>query len=45
MKKILVDIDGSRASINPLKYPIKIAKSTGAEILRVNVINKSVVHP
>jgi nucleotide-binding universal stress UspA family protein len=40
MKKILVGIDGSRASINALKYAIKIAKSTGAEILGVNVINE-----
>ncbi|MFZ8831398.1 MAG: hypothetical protein ACO2OY_04485 [Thermodesulfobacteriaceae bacterium] len=40
MKKILVDIDGSRTSINPLKYAIKIAKSTCAEILEVDVINK-----
>lgn len=40
MKKILVGIDGSQASINALKYAAKMAKLTGAEILGVNVINE-----
>jgi nucleotide-binding universal stress UspA family protein len=40
MKKILVGIDGSQESINALKYAVKMAKLTGAEILGVNVINE-----
>ena len=40
MKKILVGIDGSKESINALKYAVKMAKLTGAEILGVNVINE-----
>jgi len=40
MKKILVGIDGSQESINALKYAVKMAKLTGAEILAVNVINE-----
>lgn len=40
MKKILVGIDGSQASINALRYAVKIAKLIGAEILGVNVINE-----
>ena len=40
MKKILVGIDGSKESINALKYAVKMAKLTGSEILGVNVINE-----
>ena len=40
MKKILVGVDGSKESINALKYAAKMAKLTGAEILVVNVINE-----
>lgn len=40
MKKILVGIDGSRESINALKYAARMAKLTGADILGVNVINE-----
>lgn len=40
MKKILVGIDGSQASMNALKYAVKMAKLTGCEIAGVNVINE-----
>ncbi len=40
MKKILVGIDGSRESINALKYAARMAKLTGGEVLGVNVINE-----
>lgn len=40
MKKILVGLDGSDASINALKYAIKTAKGLGAEIIGVTVINE-----
>src|SRR5512139_282744 len=40
MKRILVGIDGSRESINALKYAARMAKLTGADILGVNVINE-----
>ena len=40
MKKILVGIDGSQASMNALKYAVKMAKLIGGEIAGVNVINE-----
>lgn len=40
MKKILVGLDGSTASMNALKYAVKTAKSIGAEIIGVSVINE-----
>jgi nucleotide-binding universal stress UspA family protein len=40
MKKILVGIDGSQASMNALKYSVKMAKLIGAEIAVVNIINE-----
>lgn len=40
MKKILVGLDGSIASLNALKYAIKMAKLMGAEIIGVSVINE-----
>lgn len=40
MKKILVGLDGSTASLNALKYAVKTAKITGAEIIGVSVINE-----
>lgn len=40
MKKILVGLDGSNASINALKYAIKTAKNIGAEIVGLTVINE-----
>lgn len=39
MKKILVGIDSSQASINALKFAGKMAKLTGAELLGIHVIN------
>ncbi len=40
MKKILVGLDGSDASINALAYAAKMAKFIGAEIIGVSVINE-----
>ena len=41
MKKILVGIDGSQASMNALKYAVKMARLMQAEILGINVINET----
>jgi nucleotide-binding universal stress UspA family protein len=41
MKKILVSIDGSRSSINALKYAVKMARLLHAEIVGINVINET----
>jgi nucleotide-binding universal stress UspA family protein len=41
MKKILVGIDGSQASINALKYAIKMARLLQAEIVGIHVINET----
>jgi nucleotide-binding universal stress UspA family protein len=41
MKKILVSIDGSRSSINALKYAVKMARLLQAEIVGINVINET----
>ena len=40
MKKILVGIDGSQASMNALKYAVRMAKLTAGEVLGINVINE-----
>lgn len=40
MKKILVGLDGSHASMNALKYAIKMAKNMEAEIVALTVINE-----
>ena len=40
MKKILVGIDGSQASMNAVKYAAKMAKLIGGEVLGINVINE-----
>ncbi|MCX8031135.1 MAG: universal stress protein [Thermodesulfovibrionales bacterium] len=40
MKKILVGLDGSNASMNALNYAIKLAKGIGAEVIGVTVINE-----
>ena len=41
MKKILVSIDGSRSSINALKYAVKMARLLQAEIVGIHVINET----
>jgi nucleotide-binding universal stress UspA family protein len=41
MKKILVSIDGSRSSINALKYAVKVARLLQAEIVGIHVINET----
>lgn len=40
MKKILVGIDGSVASMNAIRFAAKMAKYIGAEIIGVSVINE-----
>lgn len=40
MKKILVGVDGSAASMNAIIYAVKMAKYIGAEIFIVSVINE-----
>lgn len=40
MKKILVGLDGSRASLNALKYAIKMAGHLRADIVGIAVINE-----
>ncbi len=40
MKKILVGIDGSNASMNALRYAIKMAKSINSEVMGISVINE-----
>ena len=40
MKKVLVGIDGSQASMNALKYAVRIAKLIGGEVMGINVINE-----
>ncbi len=39
MKKILVGIDGSQASLNALKYAVKMARLLQADIVGINVVN------
>jgi len=39
MKKILVGIDGSQASMNAIKYAAKMARVMQADIVAINVIN------
>ena len=39
MKNILVGIDGSQASMNALKYAVKMARTLRANVLGINVIN------
>ena len=41
LKKILVSIDGSRSSINALKYAVKMARLLQAEIVGIHVINET----
>jgi nucleotide-binding universal stress UspA family protein len=41
MKKILVGIDGSQASMNALRYAVKMARLLQAEIVGINVINET----
>jgi nucleotide-binding universal stress UspA family protein len=41
MKKILVGIDGSQASVHALKYAVKMARLLQAEIVGMNVINET----
>jgi nucleotide-binding universal stress UspA family protein len=40
MKKILVGLDGSQASLNALKYALKMAGLLRAEIVGITVINE-----
>lgn len=40
MKKILVGIDGSAASMNAVSYAVKTAKCIGAEVIGVSIINE-----
>lgn len=40
MKKILVGIDGSQASLHALKYAVRLAKLINGEIIGINVINE-----
>ena len=40
MKKILVGIDGSHASVNALKYAVKVAGLLRADIVGIAVINE-----
>jgi nucleotide-binding universal stress UspA family protein len=40
MKKIVVGVDGSQASMNALKYAARMAKLIGGEIVGINVINE-----
>ena len=40
MKKILVGVDGSDASMNAVRYAVKTAKQIGAEVIAVSVINE-----
>ena len=40
MKKILVGIDGSQASLNALKYAVKMAAILHAEVVGIAVINE-----
>ena len=43
MKKILVGIDGSHASVNALKYAVKMARLLRADIVGIAVINEIIL--
>jgi nucleotide-binding universal stress UspA family protein len=45
VKKILVATDGSKTSMKSVKYAVELAKQTGASIVLLSVIDKSLFIP